>query len=120
MHIETEDLTQAATLWESVGIDETARPIVKQPIQIPTRWEERRTEGIDVDSSPIAIDANIVVDRHIPVGSIIRKGRLDSLPENLDELYKVVHNSEVPDIKDIFVRRRVSVIKFGDDLPTVV
>lgn len=117
--IETSDCHQKAVLWAATGVDGYGNPIVSAAVEIDVRWEEERRESIDAFGNPIALDASVVVDREIAIDSILWLGELIDLPDPPTDLKKVVSRSAVPDVKGRSFRRKVSLVNFSDELPTI-
>lgn len=123
--IETEDLWQTALLWESIDVNDDGEPIVNgTPIEIPVRWLHRRTKGTDPDGNLVALDAVAIVDRDIPIYSIMWLGAYSEFVGTgsgsagmFTELMQVRTFDDAPDLKNRFIRRSVGLIRFKDQLP---
>lgn len=113
-------LTGYAVLWAANGINAYGDITVANPVEIRCRWEESigeqlsPTTGATQDSSQ-----SIMVDRLIPVDSILWLGKKKDLPTTLSNLRQVVTVKNVPDVKGRISLRTVDVIKFSNQLPTV-
>lgn len=119
--LETCDLKQKAALWSANGVDREGEYKVDAVVGIRTRWEIGRTEAKGILSSTIAFDELVIVDREIAVGSIMRKGDVELVPDPPTNLREVVDYIEVPDLKGRarFTRRYVKLIKHSNELPTL-
>lgn len=62
------DRLQAAVYWPFLGYDAYGRPVVGDPVSLNVRWKYTR-QGIGSQAQPIIINATVVVDREIAVGS---------------------------------------------------
>ena len=114
------NLNQKAVLWKAAGYDSYGEPTLDAPQEIDCRWDQDRRENVSDQGTPIAIDATAVVEIDIPIGSIMRQGALEDLPDTLDSLFKVVSFSSVPDIKGRVFVRDVSMQRYSESLPGTV
>lgn len=115
---------QYAVLWMFVRFDNHGDLVVEQPVELKVRWEPTYKMGVDAKGEPIAITADVAVDRPITIGSIMWRGRINDIPGTAytptSDLMKVIGFDEVPDVKGRTFRRGVSLARFSDSLPTVV
>src|SRR5438105_1409755 len=65
--------------------DAYGQPTLGPPIELSVRWNDKQTEMLDAKGNTIAVDATVVVDRFIPVGSAMWLGRLTDLPGPVGE-----------------------------------
>lgn len=123
--LEVASLHQKAVLWAAAApsereYDSYGERKVNNPVELKVRWEEGLTEAIDPNGQTVALDAVVVVDRDVEVGSIMWEGELgtqESTPVNLKE---VVSFSKIPDIKGRKFRRVCGLRRFSDELPTLI
>jgi len=118
--IETFHRHQTAVLWAANGTDNNGRRTVAAPVEIKVRWEDGAIESILPDGDPVLLDANVVVAQEVPMGSIMRKGTLASVPTPPTNLMEVNQRRYTPDLKDRKTRRVLMLIRFKDKLPTIV
>jgi len=121
MPMETSDLHQLAVYWTANGYDDYGEPKIDAAVEISTRWEIGNFEALDPQGNTISVDALVVVDREIPIGSILWLGDLADLPAdpaNYVDLRQVVSTSYVPDVKNRATRRTVGVIRHNNEIPT--
>lgn len=119
LNIEEACREQWVTLWGKSSTDNEGRVTVSSPVQFKCRWEENQRVIVGEDGRPIAVDADVVVDRVISVLSILRLGKISEIPTPINNLMQVVFRSETPDIKNKYTRKIVSVSRYTDTLPTV-
>lgn len=120
--LETKDRRQAALLFARTGSDDYGEPTVAEPIEIRVRWNTKRTEVQDANGSTIALDAVVVVDRVISIGSRMWLGEEadwygtgSGTDESQDQEMHVVRTyDEVKDVKARHTRRTVGLSKFRD------
>jgi hypothetical protein len=121
--IETACRFQKALLWESDGFDDFGNYKVKAVEEITVRWEDVNKEALDAQGNTIAIDAVVVVNRQIPVGSIMWKGALSDLAGTSylpsGGFLQVILAGDIPDIKARHFRRVLSLMRYSDALPTI-
>lgn len=110
---------QKAVLWAANGFDNYGEPKVHGPVEIAVRWEEEGQEALDAQGNNIAIDASVVVDREIPVGSIMWLGRLRDVADPPVNLNQVVSFNKIPDVKGRTFRRTALLIRYSDALPSL-
>ncbi|MHC4686853.1 MAG: hypothetical protein ACYTEW_21465 [Planctomycetota bacterium] len=116
---ESSDRKQKAVLWAATGFSDYGRHKVSDPVEIKVRWEERRREFTDANGNTIAVDASVVVDREVAVGSIMwlgKKADLATPPVNLKE---VVGYGAIPDVKGRKIRRTVLLTRYSNELPAL-
>lgn len=117
---ERRDLYQIAVLWSKVRNDRHGAPVVGAPVEIPVRWNDKRRESTDKDSAVISVDATVVVERQIAVGSNMWLGELEdwlgtgsgSGDAVTDDVMQVISYNETLDIKGRCSRREVSLMRF--------
>lgn len=122
--IETGCRYQKALLWESTGnFDNYGNRFISAHEEISVRWENVRKELRSPSGQTIAIVAKVVVDRVIPMGSILWLGGETDLPGTASvpesDLCQVVDFKETPDIYGEYYRRVAMVARFTDTLPTI-
>lgn len=117
--LEVSSRHQKAVLWAASSHDDYGNPLVDAAAEITVRWVEKRTEGVGPNGEAIAIDATVVVDQEIAVGSIMWLGAKDDLPDTPTNLKQVVAYNQTPDIKGREFYRTVSLIRYSDTLPTL-
>lgn len=117
---ETSDLLQKATYWSATGnIDKNGKPTVTATeIQINVRWLLTKDEIIDSFGTVVGFDELAIVDRVIPIHSILWLGKLEDLPSPLVDLREVIDFKEIPDALNRVFKRTVKMIRFGNRLPT--
>lgn len=122
---ETMDLEQVAVLWGKSGTDDYGQPTTATAIEIPVRWLTKRDEVVDAQGNTIALDATVVVERQIAVGSLMALGNLSywvgtGSAGDESEVMEVVTYEETPDLKGREIRRSVGLKRFRDALPESV
>lgn len=118
--LETCRLHQKAVLWAFVGNDNYGDVTVSAAVEIDVRWETGNRESLDAQGNSIGINSVAVVDRVIAVGSIMWLGNLADIATPPVNLRQVSDNSEIPDLKSRKFRRVVSLVKYSNELPTIV
>ena len=113
---------QKAVYWEANGYDNYGQPKVDAAVELDVRWEDIYEEALDSQGNTIALDAMVVVDREVPVGSIFWKGALEdyealSSPSGYKQ---AMYYGDIPDIKGEYTRQTVKLMRFSDELPDLV
>jgi hypothetical protein len=121
--LETAGLEQKAVYWEATGLDRKGRYTISDvPVELNVRWVKTQRQGTDARGTPVAITADVQVDRYVPPGSVMWEGGLDDLPGTAlvpeSDVMRVASIKETPDIKGIEVHRILSLYRASDSLPT--
>ncbi len=116
---ELADRKQKAVLWAASGVGDYGEHKVTAATQLNVRWEEKRREAVGALGNSIAIDATVVVDREVAVGSIMWLGKKDDLATPPVDLKEVVDYQEIPDVKNRKRRRVVLLVRYSNELPTL-
>jgi hypothetical protein len=125
--IETCERNQVATLWIIKGFDRHNQIQVFPPIQVNVRWNQKRSDTLDALGSTIALDAEAVVDRRVPIDSLMALSKLTdwigtgtgtgTSLGTFPEIHQVKTIDEAKDMKGINVRRTVGLMRFMGTLP---
>ena len=120
--IETFHRHQKAVLWPFGGYDSYGQPLAAgstTPVQLDVRWETGKREALDPDGNTIGVDATVVVDRQIAVGSEMWLGKISQLVDSKppSSRMRVVTYSEIPDLKNRHVRREVGLMRIHETPP---
>lgn len=123
--IEESDLNQDAVLWPRTGRSQTNRPIVGSPVELSVdadtgvRWNRIRRERVEADGSPLIIEAEVITDQEVTVGSLMFEGRLqDWVNDGTKQLMEVAACYHTPDINARVSRYKLELAKFDTKLPT--
>jgi hypothetical protein len=117
MPLETDGLTQNAVLWRANGVDSFGEHRVEAPVNIPVRWIKGKRENVDTSQTSEVVTDKVIVDRVIPLGSIMWLGKLEEFPYPLEDIRSVVDFRETPDIKNREMRRVVMLSNFHGSPP---
>ena len=120
MGLETGSLHQKAVLWTFASYDSNGEPKVSSPTEISCRWEDVTKQIMGDGDTPIAIDAEVWVDRVIAKGSMLWKGALTALPSPVTAVMEVVGLDVIPDIKGRLFERVAYARRYKESLPTQV
>ena len=116
--MEVSDLHQYAVLWaDSDTFGNFGRRELSAGVEIKIRWQQKQGEVFDSKGNIVAYDSLAVVDRNIPVGSILWLGKLADIPNPVTNLRKVIAYSETPDVKNRIARRTIKMSRSSDELP---
>jgi hypothetical protein len=117
---EGRDLYQPALLWPKSGYNSFGQPTVGAPEEILVRWNKVRRDVRDSQGNTIAVEAEVVVDQVVVVGSHMWLGSEEnwyvdggSVGVQVDVM-EVIRYNETPDLKNRFVRRTVSLARLKD------
>lgn len=112
---------QKAVYWAAVGYDDYGQRTVSSPIELSVRWEDIYEEALDPQGNSIILDAMVVTDREIPMGSIFWKGALAAYNASASPsgFKQVMYYGNIPDIKAQHTRRTVKLMRFSDTLPDI-
>ena len=114
--LEVDCLNQFAVYVAATGVDDYGDKTGAAAIEIKVRWEKGLSEIVDSFGNTISIDATVVVDRVIAIGSTMWQGKLEDYPATSADLRKVVVYKEIPDTKGREFRRVVLLRKLSDEV----
>jgi len=118
VYIETMGRKQKATYWAAgTTYTDTGQLKITASIEISVRWEDKEQEALDGQGNTIRMDAVVVVDRDIGVGSLMWLGEKADWIAATGGLYEVVSFSKVPNLKGTRFRRVVGLIRYSESLP---
>lgn len=114
---------QKAVLWVRMGYDRNGQPVVSaHPIEINVRWDDTYRQVASPKGTPTVIEAVAVVDRDIPIGSLMWLGTLASLPGTgsspTQDVMEVHSFNGIPDLKNRVEYREVNLKRFKNVLGT--
>lgn len=113
--LEEMDRLQDALLWPTTGTDQFGQPThdfsAGAVVCLKVRWVNKRKLASDPQGNPITVDAVVITNREIEVGSLMWKGKLADTPGTSEtpesKIMIVVGYDETTDIKNRFTRREV-------------
>lgn len=119
------DRYQSAVLWEVNGYDAYGQPTVDRggPVELSVRWNYVKKEAPGPDEAGVLLDATVVTDRVIKVGSRMWPGELaDYLGtgsgsgfDDSSDVYRVVYCNRTFDLKGGRAKRYdVGLMKFRE------
>lgn len=114
------NLLERVVLWEYQGNDAYGDPVCFSPIEIMCRLDNNSRQIVDPLRGTIQTVADLIVDREIPMLSIIWPGPMIELPANPTGLLQIVFHDSTPDLKHRFSLLSLSCIRYKDQVPTVV
>jgi len=118
MPLETAHRNQKAVYLEATGLDTYGNRTVATAVEIDVRWQNVQQEIVDNHGDTQAIDAKIVVDRVVPLGSILWEGILDDYSASTSVDYvEVIGLQRAMDIKGRNVRRVLLCKRYNDTVP---
>jgi hypothetical protein len=120
MSLEMQFRTSKAVLWAASGVDRYGEVTVASPVEIMVRWNETKQDPNQAKDEVTSVPVEVVVDRDVAIGSVMRFGPLADLPSTPDNLFRVVNYSSTPDLKGRHYFRTASLVRRSDSLPTVV
>lgn len=78
--LEQLDRYQKAVYWPYVSTDDYGEAVVGVAQELTVRWVNRRREVLDANGNTVSIDATVITDREIAIGSRMWLGSIDDLP----------------------------------------
>lgn len=122
---ETSDRVQKAVLWIPTGDNVYGQKVVgTNGVEINVRWVGKTAERLNPQGNTITLDATIITDRVIPIGSIIWQGSLDDIPGTAtpriptSRFYEVKTMNSTGDIKNRFTRYEAGLMRYSDSFPS--
>jgi hypothetical protein len=97
-----------ATMWATTP-DGYGGHSVTNPVHIKCRWVDRNEEFINPLNQREEVSRAVVyVDRSVKVNDWLTKGHVDNLdPAALDVAYQVRRYDEIPDLRSLYMVRKV-------------
>jgi hypothetical protein len=124
---ETDALEDVALLWVRTGWDAYGNPTLSdRPTEVKVKWNDTLFADADKQANRIGHDAEVVVDRHIPLGSLMWLGRLNEWPDfqaspslwpSDRQVMEVRRWKKVKDIKGRTAYAEVSLSRYRGTLP---
>lgn len=120
VRLESASRRQKATLWPA-GTESTSagQKKVAAAVEIDVRWEDKEEDALDEKGEVIRIDAAVIVNQNIEVGSLMWLGRKRDWSETVGNLREVVSFSKIPTLKGKRFRRVAGLKRFSDTLPPI-
>ena len=114
---------QKAVLWNRTGYSKFNEPELGSPEEIKVRWDDVRRESIDSRGTPIVIDADVVVNQEVPIGSLLWLGSLDdwsiSCTADNNNVMQVIGKKSTVDLKNIGIYyRTLSLVRRHGESPS--
>lgn len=112
-----------AVVWPFLDVNQDNEPLFSAPEDIKVRWEKKRLQRIADDGNIGVTVASVLVSREVVVGSLMREGKLEDLPESPTEvpsnLFEVMDYDEVPNVKHRDPARSVRLQRWKGAVPVV-
>ena len=104
---------QKALLWPMVGYDRHGQPRRSSTfVELDVRWDTSKSEATDPQGNTVSIDATVVVDRRIAIGSEMWLGSVDDLEDLLlGPGTGTIEEEELVPTSDIMVVRTYKEVK---------
>jgi len=120
VYLETASRHQKATYW-AAGTETTddGRKKVLAATEITVRWNNKQSDAIAPEGELIRVDATVVVDRDVEIGSLMWLGEKADWSASVGGLNEVVTFSKVPNVKGTRYRRVVGLVRYSDSLPPI-
>lgn len=126
--LETIGRHQKAVVWPITGTDRYGEPKKGEPVNLDVTWEQGTQDVLKPNGQVVTLDGIVVVDRDIPIGSIMWLAPLKTSPAleqwygvgsaGVDSGLLVVETvAVVEDLKGRHARRELGLAKFKDTLP---
>lgn len=109
---------QRAVYWPKTGVDGNAEPTRGAPVELTVRWNDKQTEALDPQGHTITVDATVITDRTLVVGSLMWYGRLRDFAGTAGpRVMEVVTMNDTPDLKNRVSRHVAGVNRYSGTLP---
>lgn len=117
MPLETKTLRDDAVLRQKTGDDQASEATLGAAAKVKVRWVDRESQELTPDGFQVDVDAIVITDRDVEVGSVIWKGTTLAPTDGSTMLYKVVGQRTTTDLFKRYTRRRLAVQKLGMRMP---
>ena len=122
--LEEMDRHQDALYWPTTGTDQYGQPShdfsAGAVVCLKVRWVGKRGLSSDAQGNPITIDATVVSNRALTVGSLMWLGKLTDTPGTSEtpesDLMIIVGHNTTTDVKNRFTRRETLLQRFKNTL----
>ena len=71
-------------LWAKTGFNKHGENTFATAVEVPCRWEDRRTEMVDAEGNKVIVSSVVYIDREVALGSILKHIALASLDSGQD------------------------------------
>lgn len=119
--MEVQELNQKAVFWPAPTYDNYGDPVIGPGTEIWVRWVGKSSGGQSANANAVGVTITVIVDRVMPVGSLIWKGRFGDMPTLAfvpdSGVMQVTAYNETTDIRGRSVRRSVQASRFKSTLP---
>lgn len=75
---------QKCVLWAVSGKNRHGENTYDNAIEIPCRWEDRKTEMVDADGNRVIVSSVVSIDREVALGSVLKFVKLTELEPGQD------------------------------------
>ena len=117
-HPETSDLIHRAVVWPYAKRNRFGTIVLANPVELRCRWVQKSRMATDRNGNPVALEAQVALDRKVRVGSLMWKGELADWDDTLqDEIFEVVFYNEAEDVKGRHTARTVDLKFWKSNLP---
>jgi hypothetical protein len=103
--LEDDDLDDRCLYWEYAGDGPDGQPVYEEPAELLVDWRVRHRETLAADGTQLAIDAEVTVDRVIPLGSKLWLAP-DPAEEALPQWYGSGSAGPADEVMRVAARRR--------------
>lgn len=114
--LERTDRLQRAAYWEASGYDDYGRPLLLNPVELLVRWVDDDRDVLDDQGNTIALNATVIANQNLAVGSLMRLGTLAEALDNPGSYLEVKTFNATRDIKGRNLRRAAGLMRAGDRL----
>ena len=124
---------QRALLWAFNGYGTDGRALRESASEeLGVRWNDRKSNALDPNGTKISLDADIVTDQELVIGSVLWPGSINDLadlvsgtgsgtdlepPDDLTPIYRVVTTTKMKDIRGRSTRFEHGLKRLYDGLP---
>lgn len=120
--LETYDLHQDAIYWEKLGDNRFGEPRLDSPVDLKVRWINARADLMGPEGNNISVDATVITNQDVVIGSIMRQGTIDDYTGtgtalDVDEVYTVAAFAKIPSLNNKYYYRSVGLVKYGSRIP---
>jgi hypothetical protein len=91
-------------MWPLKGQTSSGQPVWDAPVEMKCRWDDGNKEVLTAFQGLIISKAQIITEKLIDAGSIVMRGRLDTIsywadPKANPNAFEVIANSATPNLR---------------------
>lgn len=113
---ETADRRQKVVVWVKSGVDSYGQDTITAAVEKTVRLVKGFSDSFEQEGRTITVNAQLVTNEDLALGSQVWEGTLTDLPETPTDLWTIVRRSITPDLKARFTRYTFDLSRHSDSV----